>query len=269
MIHFLNEHASPMLRADYDAAIERKLLRAVGSLVALAGVCAYDAGRQVMAERHFFDALRMATTAGDKVLEGHVFALLANQALRTGALQKAVRYAEAGLDLGIRNLTPALRADLYCLTAEAHAQLGNAETGFTNMSRAVAEIELFDLGNEPPETRHLTAEVVFGRNAVMHRQLGRLQEAQRFFDQAKNVSNFHPRAEVNHLAGQVDFLIAAREYAHAASVGLSLLSASAGMESWLVRARIKAAMDRLSGHMAVPEIREFCEAARRQLLLPL
>jgi transcriptional regulator with XRE-family HTH domain len=98
LTQFLNELALPMLRADYDSAIGRQLFRAVGSLVALSGVCAYDAGRQLIAKRHFLNALRLAKLAGDPVFDGHVVSLLANQALRTGQPQEAVKYAEAGTE---------------------------------------------------------------------------------------------------------------------------------------------------------------------------
>jgi tetratricopeptide (TPR) repeat protein len=269
LVHFLNEHALPTLRADYDPVVERQLFRAVGSLVALSGVCAYDAGRQRMAKRQFFDAHHLARLAGDPVLEGHVASLLANQALRTGQLQRAIEYAGVGLDLGSNRLTPALRADLHCLTAEAYAQLGYATAGLTNMRQAEADSERIRLEDEPLETRHLTPDVVVGRNAVMHRQLGRLQEARAFFAQANTVNALHPRAGVNRLAGELDLLIAAREYTHAANVGLDLLSSSAGMESWLVGTRIRAAMDQLLPHKSWPEVREFCGRARRQLRMPL
>jgi hypothetical protein len=137
------------------------------------------------------------------------------------------------------------------------------------MLHAEAEVERLHIEEEPLETRHLAPDVVVGRNAIMHRQLGKLQKAQAFFDQANAVSPLHPRAGVNRLAGRVDFLIAAREYADAARSGLELLSSSAGMESWLVRERIKAAVDQLLPFRALPEVREFCERACRQLRTPL
>ena len=60
VITFLNERGAPLIRSAYDDATGRELYRAVRGLVALAGVCAYDANLQGVAQRYFFQALRMA-----------------------------------------------------------------------------------------------------------------------------------------------------------------------------------------------------------------
>ena len=56
----LVERATPLLRAGYDNELGRELFRAVASLAALTGVCAYDADQQPLAQRYLFAALRLA-----------------------------------------------------------------------------------------------------------------------------------------------------------------------------------------------------------------
>ena len=64
VVAFLNGHAGPLLKSGYDDATGRQLHRAVGGLTALAGICAYDADLQGVAQRYFFHALRMAKALG-------------------------------------------------------------------------------------------------------------------------------------------------------------------------------------------------------------
>ncbi len=77
----LTEHATPLLRASYDNQLGRDLYRAVGGLAAFAGVCAYDADQQPLAQRYFFTALRLAKASADRQFGAYIVALLANQAL--------------------------------------------------------------------------------------------------------------------------------------------------------------------------------------------
>ncbi|MGN9840860.1 hypothetical protein ACTMTI_22330 [Nonomuraea sp. H19] len=46
LVAFLNNSVTPLLRGSHDDEIGRRLFRAAGGLVALAGICAYDSDRQ-------------------------------------------------------------------------------------------------------------------------------------------------------------------------------------------------------------------------------
>ncbi|HEY0932447.1 MAG TPA: transcriptional regulator, partial [Trebonia sp.] len=78
VVQFLAVHAAPLVRGAYDDPTGRDLYRAAGGLAALAGICAYDADLQGIAQRYFFQALRMAKASGDRGFGGYVIALLAN-----------------------------------------------------------------------------------------------------------------------------------------------------------------------------------------------
>jgi hypothetical protein len=97
VVEFLAEHAAPLVRGTYDDRTGRNLYRAAGGLAALAGICAYDADLQGIAQRYFFQALRMAKASGDRGFGGYVIALLANQALYRGSNRQVIQYAETAL----------------------------------------------------------------------------------------------------------------------------------------------------------------------------
>jgi hypothetical protein len=92
---------------------------ASGGLTALAGICAYDADLQGVAQRYFFHALRMAKASGDRGFGGYVVALLASQALYLGLHRQVIQYAETALRSARQHLTPALVTDLSTLHAKA------------------------------------------------------------------------------------------------------------------------------------------------------
>jgi hypothetical protein len=81
VLAFLDSQIAPLLRNSYDDATGRRLMRAVGGLVAIAGICMYDTDRQAAAQKYFFDALRLAKASGDRGFGGYIVALLANQAM--------------------------------------------------------------------------------------------------------------------------------------------------------------------------------------------
>jgi hypothetical protein len=85
IVEFLAEHAAPLVRGAYDDPTGRDLYRAAGGLAALAEICAYDTDLQGIAQRYFFQALRMATATGDRGFGGYVIALLSQTRRCTGA----------------------------------------------------------------------------------------------------------------------------------------------------------------------------------------
>jgi hypothetical protein len=135
VVAFLNGQAAPLLKSGYDDATGRQLHRAAGGLTALAGICAYDADLQGVAQRYFFHALRMAKASGDRGFGGYVVALLANQALYLGLYRQVIQYAETALRGARQHLTPALVTDLSTLQAKAYARMGDRPGCHASMRR--------------------------------------------------------------------------------------------------------------------------------------
>lgn len=66
VVRFLGSETAPMLRGSYSDDLGRRLHRATGSLVAVAGICAYDSDAHGLAQRYFHQALRLAKASGDR-----------------------------------------------------------------------------------------------------------------------------------------------------------------------------------------------------------
>lgn len=138
-----------MLRGRFDERISSQLFRAVGGLVSLAGVCAYDAREFDAAHQHYRYALRLAKTSEDPEFVAYVVSLLATLALRTGDPRGALAYVDRGLREP-QALSPAILADLYCLRAEASAYLRDIACE-RHMNDAYQVAERIELSQEPPE----------------------------------------------------------------------------------------------------------------------
>src|SRR5690606_37425798 len=136
LARFLADQVAPALAGSYSDATGRRTHRTVGSLTALAGICAYDASRQALAQRYFLAALRMAKASGDRRFGGYVVALLANQAMAAAEYRLVIQYCETALRAAHGALTPALVSDLCTMQARAYARLGDQQACHAQMTRA-------------------------------------------------------------------------------------------------------------------------------------
>ncbi|RBM18134.1 transcriptional regulator, partial [Streptomyces sp. PT12] len=117
ILAFLNGEAALLPRGSYSDSTGREPHRAVGSLVAVAGICSYDSDRQGLAQRYFHQALRLAKASGDRAFGGYIMALLVNQSVYMKEYRQAVAFAEAGLRAAGAHISPALATDLHAMQA--------------------------------------------------------------------------------------------------------------------------------------------------------
>lgn len=250
VITFLNERGAPLIRSAYDDATGRELYRAVGGLVALAGVCAYDANLQGVAQRYFFQALRMAKASGDRGFGGYVVALLANQAFYLGWYRHVIQYGETALRGARRWLTPAIVTDLSTLQAKAYARMGDRDGAHASMRRSEEMAARIRAVEEMPEANYaLQAGHVEVQHAEALRSLGDLAAARQYAQQAVAVAReSHVRGQIHRFATLAMILAGEREADAAADVALTMLDLAVGMESGRVRDRIIAVRDAVSAH---------------------
>jgi hypothetical protein len=232
VVEFLTEHAAPLVRGTYDDRTGRNLYRAAGGLAALAGICAYDADLQGIAQRYFFQALRMAKASGDRGFGGYVIALLANQALYRGSNRQVIQYAETALRGARGSLSPALVTDLNALQAKAYARIGDRESCHESMSRAEVMSARIRPGEEPPETSYVQAGLVETQHADALRSLGDLAAARSYAQQSVDAAaHSHARGRVHRLATLATFLAGQGDAEAAAGTAVVMLDQAAGMES--------------------------------------
>ncbi len=267
---FLSGYAAPLLKSGYDDATGRRLLRAVGGLTALAGICAYDADLQGVAQRYFFHALRMAKASGDRGFGGYVVALLANQALYLGLHRQVIQYAETALRAASRCLSPALVTDLSTLQAKAYARMGDRTGCHDSMRRSEEMAGRIRLSEEPPETGYVQPGLVEVQHADALCRLGDLTAARSYAERSVAAAGeSHMRGRVHRLATLATIMAGQGDADGAAEVAGQMIDRAAGMESCRLHDRVIAVRDAITAVCDGAAARKLCERVDDVLGIPM
>ncbi|MFB7182220.1 transcriptional regulator [Streptomyces sp. NPDC056257] len=264
IVRFLGTETAPMLRGSYPDALGRQLHRATGSLVAVAGICAYDSDAHGLAQRYFHQALRLAKASGDRGLGAYVIALIVNQSLHLREYRQAVAFAEAALRAAGPHTTPALAADLYAMQAKAYAQLGDTGAALACIRNAEAAAERIRPGTEPDETGYVQPGLVNVQVAEALLSLGDL-EAARVQAAAAVGTPAHDRGRVHRLAMLCEIQLRQGEADRAAASAAEMAERAKGMESLRLRDRLRAVREQLltSGCSGAEETAQLIDGALR------
>ncbi|KAF4411115.1 MULTISPECIES: transcriptional regulator [Streptomyces] len=264
IVGFLNSEAAPLLRGSYDDATGRRLHRATGGLVAVAGICAYDSDEHGLAQRYFHQALRLAKASGDRGLGAYTIALLVNQSLFLGEYRQAVAFAESALRAAGPHITPALAADLYAMQAKAYAKLGDGQSALACIGRAEHEAEGIRRGQEPAETGYVQPGLVNVQVAEALLSLGDLAAAREHAAAAVDTPA-HDRGRVHRLAMLTQIELRRGDTDMAVAAAVEMTERARGMESQRLRDRLRAVRERLvaSKCAATAEAAELIDGALR------
>ncbi|MFD6971734.1 MULTISPECIES: transcriptional regulator [unclassified Streptomyces] len=264
IVRFLGSETAPMLRGSYSDGLGRRLHRATGSLVAVAGICAYDSDAHGLAQRYFHQALRLAKASGDRGLGAYVIALIVNQSLHLREYRQAVAFAEAALRAAGRHTTPALAADLYAMQAKAYAQLGDTHAALACIRKAEAAAERIRPGTEPDETGYVQPGLVNVQVAEALLSLGDL-EAAHVQATAAVGTPAHDRGRVHRLAMLCEIQLRQGEADRAAAAAAEMAERAKGMESLRLRDRLRAVREQLltSGCSGAEETARIIDGALR------
>lgn len=267
VVRFLNEHTAVVLRGSYSDPLGRRVHRAVGALVAVAGICAYDADYHGLAQRYFQQSLRLAKASGDPAFGAYVIALLTNQALFLRDYHQAVAFAEAALRTAGGTLTPALSADLHSMQAKAYGHMHQHTQAHQAMHRAERASARIGQCEEPPETGYVEPGLVDTQLAEALLSLGDLHTAR---DYAQNAAGqaAHPRGRVNRLATVTQVAIAERDLEQAADTVTAMLDQARGMESNRLNDRFHLIANSLRSHNA-DATRPIVDRIEQTVALPL
>ncbi|WP_194924878.1 transcriptional regulator [Catenulispora pinisilvae] len=230
IVSYLTMEVTPLLRGSYNHTTGQHLHRAVGGLVAVAGICTYDSDYQGLAQRYFHQALRLAKASGDRGFGGYVVALLVNQALHRRDYRQAISFAEAGLRTAGSHMSPALSTDIYAMQAKAFARVNDLRQAHASMRQTEAAAERIRRVDEPPETSYVQPGLVETQFAEALSSLGDLTAARRFADEAVAAST-HPRGRVNRLATVTKIAIQSGRIDQAVDSASAMLDQANGMES--------------------------------------
>jgi hypothetical protein len=230
VLRYLVADTAPLLRGSYTDATGRELHRAVGGLVAIAGICSYDSDAQGLAQRYFHQALRLAKASGDRAFGGYVVALLVNQSLYMGEFRQAVAFAEAGLRTAGNVISPALSCDLHAMQAKAYSRMGDQAGAHRCMTLAETAAEQIRPDEEPAETGYVQPGLLEANLADALMRLGDMTPAQAYAAEAVAVQT-HARGRVHRLATLTDCELRAGEPDRAAGTAALMLETVQGMES--------------------------------------
>ncbi|GGZ40818.1 transcriptional regulator [Streptomyces inusitatus] len=264
IVGFLNTRTAPLLRGSYSDALGRRLHRATGGLVAVAGICAYDSDAHGLAQRYFHQALRLAKASGDRGLGAYAVALLVNQSLYMAEYRQAVAFAEAALRACGGRITPALASDLHAMQAKAYAHLGDAAAALACIRRAEREAERIQRGYEPDETGYVQPGLVNVQVAEALLSLGDLPAAHGHAAAAVG-SPAHDRGRVHRLAMLCQIELRQGEADRAADRAAEMAVQVRGMESQRLRDRLREVREHLmaSGSSRAKEVAELIDGALR------
>ncbi|MCP3821431.1 transcriptional regulator [Streptomyces sp. A3M-1-3] len=230
VLRFLVADTAPLLRGSYTDATGRELHRSVGGLVAIAGICSYDSDAQGLAQRYFYQALRLAKASGDRAFGGYVIALLVNQALYMRDYRQAVAFAEAGLRTAGQHISHALACDLHAMQAKAYSRMGDQAGAHRCMALAETAAGLIRRDEEPAETGYVQPGLLEANLADAFMRLGDMTPAQTYAAEAV-ATQTHARGRVHRLATLTDCELRAGEVDKAAATAVEMLDTVQGMES--------------------------------------
>jgi tetratricopeptide (TPR) repeat protein len=269
IIDFLDSRVAPLLHESYDDAIGRSLMHAAGGLVAVAGICLYDADRQAGAQSYLYHALRLAKASGDRGFGGYVVALLANQAMSLGHYRQVVQYTETAMRGASGRLSPALISDLCTLQAKAYARMGDRGRCYEQMRRSEAMAGRIQPSEEPPETGYVQRGLAEVQHAEALRHLGDLGPARSYAEEALSTAeSSHLRSQAHRFATLAMVLAARGEVEEAAWAGQEMLDRLQGMESRRLGERAVAVWKAIRAQGDSIVTREFTQRAREQLTAP-
>jgi tetratricopeptide (TPR) repeat protein len=270
LARFLSDQVSSTVAGSYSDATGRRLYRTVGGLTALAGICAYDASRQALAQRYFLSALRMAKASGDRAFGAYIIALLSNQAMASAEYRLVIQYCETALRAARGDLSPALVSDLCTMQARAYARLGDQQACHTHMQMAESAAGKIRRDEEPTETSYVQDGLVETQHAEALRQLGDLAAAEEYAVEAvRTAHGAHLRGQVHRHAGLAMIRAQDGRVDEALEPARAMLVRVQGMESGRLHDRVRSVRQALSSRSSEPDVREFAEQCDAELRLGL
>ncbi len=159
-----------------------QLTRGLAEVVALfrldLGWMAYDAGQHRLATESFSQALRLAHSAGDRLLTGRILAAMSHQAIDLGQLRQAIDYAQAARRATRHIATPRVIAMLAAMEACAHAAAGDDTSCRQALDAAADAVSEIISGQAEPEGLDFDEGGYWGHAARAYRDLGQPRDAE-------------------------------------------------------------------------------------------
>jgi hypothetical protein len=192
---YMVSYVYPLLKRDHPEPVRLALMEAAAEQTYLLGWMAYDDGEHGLAERYLIQALSLSRAVpGASALGAHILAGLSDQVNLLGHPREALQLARAGRQGLSEGDSPACTADLYVLEGRALAALGEHRAASIAVANAERIFGHVVTENEPEWARFIDRSYLFGEAAHCFRDLGNLQEIDRFAGESITVANEQGRA---------------------------------------------------------------------------
>jgi DNA-binding XRE family transcriptional regulator len=229
---------------------EAETKRAIGGLIALAGVCAYDAEDWQAAHSRFAQALAIAERSRDYGFYAYVTALMVNQALALEDFKTAEVLADIGLRSSAKLSTTALAIDLRVMKAKALASSGEIAAARSAVLSLEVEVGKLPESNGVAEASYAQEGHLQATLAEALTSIGDVAAAHRYAEQSL-ASEGHARGKVNRLATMATLEVARGEIERASHLTCQMIECAQGMESQRLVSRFKKLRAELANRPAV------------------
>ncbi len=263
LVEYMRSYVFPLLKKEHASEVRAALFQAAAEQAYLVGWMAYDDGEHGLAQRYLIQALRLAQESGDSALGAHVLAGMSDQANLLGYPREAASLARAGrrgLDL---SRSKACGADLLILESRALAAQGDNKAAVKAVSKAEALFEQVEPSNEPEWARFIDKAYLYGEAANSFRDLGHMNETERFAQasiadattqgRARRAALSHAAIAVNHVhRGEVEA---------AANQACTVVELAAEVNSSRCLDAVRDLLIKLAPHRQIPDVKRFAHEA--------
>lgn len=261
VLHYLQTEIAPRLFGVVNGADSQAVFTAAAGLTEMAGWMAHDAGRDIVAERHFHRALDLVKIGGDRQLGAHILGSMSHLAHHLDKPNDAIALARSGQEIlrtGSRN--PGLESRLLAMEARgfaAHRESAKAARLLVLAEKALAG----DYSERPSQwVSHFDEGSLAGEAVRCMRQLGQYNEAER---QAQRVIALRPggrrRSRAFGQLGLVTALIAQGKPDEACGVALEVLQGTQSLSSFLVIRQLRDLHELLQPYRSSGVVADFLE----------
>lgn len=200
MVHYLTTDVACFLRGTFaDDQVRRDMFATASELAYLAGWMSFDTADQIIAQRYFAVAVKLAAEADDAPMVGHVLRAMAHQAVDLGHVRQAVELASASMS-GARYTSASARerALLGVVHARALSASGQKRAAAAELVRAEDNLARAERGDDEPDRVFFFGEASLAHEtACALRDVGDLSGAIREFDRSVRTRRAAPFARTH------------------------------------------------------------------------
>lgn len=194
-------HAAVVQDALQGAVVSERVERAayvlIGDYLAAAGWFALDGGDLASAQRHLDAALRAAGIARDGSLQAYVWSVTEKRARLSGDYGQALAVARTGRASAAARSNPQVRAVFYALAAMNLARHQDVQAQ-RSLERAVDALDRAPRGGSAGRWGFANQGFIAAAGASVSLTLGQLRQAERYGQQAVQLTRSHASQTRNH-----------------------------------------------------------------------